>query len=280
MKVQSIINIALSAVIFSSSPAAMAASVSFTPSTGNNAAALAGSIKLEKLGKVAIPRGRMTFHGSEVLVTTIPEWQFDRVEVLTGTLLKATSIGNGQSATVNGIVYFQDGDWLGYIDNPNGQDSIVTTTGTLSGKLAIGPDGSITIKQKDGTVTPVSADTIQELYSSRAYNFSIPATANAAVTAGQAFEGEASSLTLKPSEKIFRLSALKKDPSLQDDGDVSTKKLILIGTVLTGLQTAQFIPILCTALRQGHMERMANKEIFQTLTQPAVTPTNVMPLGY
>lgn len=271
---------ALAVTLMCLQPGALAASINYTSGPVGGFAGLHGSIKLEKLGSVAIPRGRMTFRGNTVELTTIPEWQFDREVVLSGLVLKTSVQVSGQESVIKGIAYFQDGSWLQYVDNQGVDDSVVTADGTTVGKIESVSETAITLKLANGERRQIAHSAITEFYSPRAYNFSMPATAAAPIAAGQSFAAESTGLTLKPTEKIYHLAALKADPGLQSDGDWSTKKLVLIGTVLTAMQTAQFIPILCVALREGHMSRRAAKQIFQTQTQPSITPTNILPLGF
>src|SRR5476649_2094893 len=96
---------------------AQASNLRFTPQPTTNGGAMYGRIPLSKFGVLDIPRGRATFKSHSVEISAVAEYQFERQIVLSGPVIKCSCINNGKQSVVNGIAYFQDGDWLRYIDN-------------------------------------------------------------------------------------------------------------------------------------------------------------------
>jgi hypothetical protein len=57
---------------------------------------------------------------------------------------------------------------------------------------------------------------------------------------------------MKPTSRVIALSAVKRDPLMRGDGDVSNKKLVALWAGLEGVQLAQFIPL---AILEGPIRR-------------------------
>jgi len=64
---------------------------------------------------------------------------------------------------------------------------------------------------------------------------------------------------------------------MEGDGDMSTAKLVLMGTVLSLAEIAQFAPEIVLPLESKSLWNIAERKIFTTLTDPAPTlnPLNV-----
>lgn len=82
---------------------ALAESISFTPEDNTNGGAIVGRIPLEKFGAIDLPRGRVSFKSHFIEVSAIPEYQFDRQVVLSGPILKCSSINAGSKVYLNGF---------------------------------------------------------------------------------------------------------------------------------------------------------------------------------
>ncbi|MBS1996143.1 MAG: hypothetical protein JSS86_07525 [Cyanobacteria bacterium SZAS LIN-2] len=242
--------------------AALAANLQFTPQPATNGGAIYGRIPLNKLGTLSLPRGRATFKSHTVEISAVAEYQFERQTVLSGPVLKCSAIQNGKQTVVNGIDYFQDGDWLRYLDN-TAADKITTTATTYEGQITALKKGFVEITTGQ-LVTNVPTDQILSITSPRAYNFSMVVTPYLSAPAGEPLSGDAELVSMRPTADVLSLSVVKRDPIMASDGDMSTKKLVVLGTFLAAAQISQFIPmaIVFGPLRnqqvQQYHSRMAN----------------------
>jgi hypothetical protein len=255
----------------SSIATAEAANLRFTPQPTINGGAIFGRIPLSKFGALTLPRGRATTLSHTVEISAVAEYQFERQTVLSGPIIKCSCVNNGKQSVVNGIAYFQDGDWLRYIDG-SAPDKITTYNDTFSGQITALKNGFVEITS-GSTVQNIPTDQIVSVTSPRAYNFSMAVTNYLAVPPGEPISGDTPLVSMKPSADVITLSVVKHDPLMAGDGDMSNKKLILLGTTLAAAQIAQFIPIAIVfgPLRnqqvQQYHSRMANyyaQENFQS----------------
>lgn len=224
------------------SGAALAAAVSFAPQPNLNGGAIIGRVPLTKLGNLSLPRGRAYFKSNMVEVTAVPEYQFDRQQVLSGPILKCWSTIAGNAASINGIAYFQDGDWLKYVDE-SAPDKIITADDTFTGQITAMKNGYLEITQTSGAVKQIPIPSVEQIVSPRAYSFSIPVTAFLSVPQGQPISGETTSVTLKPTSRTIALAVVKRDPLLRGDGDISTKKLTALWAGISAVEILQFLPL-------------------------------------
>jgi hypothetical protein len=240
----------------------LAANLTFTPQSNTNGGAIYGRVPLSKFGMLQLPRGRASFKAHMVEISAVAEYQFERQIVLSGPIIKCSCINNGKLSIVNGIAYFQDGDWLRYIDN-SAPDKITTLSTTYEGQITALKKGFVEITTGQ-LVTNVPTDQIVAVTSPRVYNFSMVVTPYLSVPQGEPISGETPMVSMKPSADVISLSVVKHDPLMAGDGDVSTKKLVLLGTFLAAVQITQFIPmaIVFGPLRneqvQQYHSRMAN----------------------
>jgi len=245
------IGIALSTCVAFASGKAWAAAVSFTPQPNLNGGAIVGRVPISKFGKLDLPRGRAYFKSNIVEVTAIPEWQFDRELVLSGPILKCWSSIEGKDATINGIAYFQDGEWLKYIDQNKG-DQVLTTNEVFNGQITAMKNGFLEVTSESGTAHQISIASIQQIISPRAYTFSVPVTAFLNVPQGEPLSGEAASVSLKPTNKILTARVVKRDPLMKGDGDIGTGKLTALWAGLSTVEIMQFLPL---AILEGPVRR-------------------------
>jgi len=220
---------------------ALASNLRFTPQANTNGGAIFGRVPLEKFGALKLPRGRATFKSHSVEISAVAEYQFERQVVLSGPVLKCSCINNGGQSIVNGIAYFQDGEWLRYLDN-SAPDKISATTGSYEGQITALKPGFVEITTGQ-LVTNVPTDQILSVTSPRAYNFSMVVTPYLSAPAGEPLSGDTTVVSMRPTADVLSLSVVKRDPLMAGDGDISTKKLVVLGTFLTAAQLSQFIPM-------------------------------------
>jgi len=231
-----------------------AAAVSFTPQPQLNGGTILGRVPLAKLGNLNLPRGRAYFKSNLVEITAIPEWQFDREQVLSGPILKCWSTIDGKNASINGIAYFQDGEWLKYIDE-NTPDKVITKNDAFTGQITAMKNGFLEITPDYGTAKQVAIADVEQIISPRAYLFSLPVAAFLSVPQGAPISGETTTVTLKPTTTMITLAAVKRDPLMRGDGDVSTTKLTALWAGISAIELLQ------TALPMGILYGPVNKEM-------------------
>lgn len=220
---------------------AMAANLKFTPQPDVNGGAIYGHIPLDKLGSLQLPRGRANFKSHMVEISAIAEYQFERQIVLSGPIIKCSSLVSGNRTIVNGIAYFDDGEWLRYIDG-RPVDKITTSGAVYEGQITALKNGFVEITTGQ-LITNVPSREIVSISSPRAYNFSMLVTPNLIVPAGLPLSGDTATVTIKPTAAVISLNVVKHDPLMVGDGDISTKKLVALGSVLGVIQIAQFLPM-------------------------------------
>jgi hypothetical protein len=224
---------------------ALAESITFRPEDNTNGGAIVGRIPLDKFGTIPMPRGRVSFKNHFLEVSAIPEYQFDRQVVLSGPILKCACINTGSKVYLNGFAYFQSGDWLRYIDDSS-QDIVTTNSKVYVGQITALKNGGIEFTPEGGSAIDIPTADIRDISSPRVYNFSVPVSAYLNVPSGSPVNGDAKYLSLKASNQPIKLAAVKSDPLMAGDGDVSNRRLIATGLALTAASTAQFIPLILT----------------------------------
>ncbi len=267
-----IICLVIAVIMAANSTVALAANLRFTPQPATNGGAIYGRIPLSKFGTLNLPRGRASFKSHMVEISAVAEYQFERQVVLSGPVIKCSCISEGKQSIVSGIAYFQDGEWLRYIDN-SASDKIVTYNTTYEGQITALKNGFVEITTGQ-LVTNVPTDQIVAVKSPRAYSFSMVVTPYLNAPQGEPISGETPMVAMKPSGDVLSLSVVKRDPLMAGDGDMSTKKLLWLGTGLAAVQMTQLIPmaIVFGPIRneqvQQYHSRMANwynQENFQNI---------------
>lgn len=242
---------ALSALTLFANPA-LSAAISFTPQPDTNGGAVVGRVPISRFGALELPRGRAYFKTNVLELTAIPEYQFDRQIVLSGPILKAWSSQDAKTTSINGIAYFQDGDWLKYVDE-NSPDKVITANDTFSGHITSLKKGFLEVTPDGGTPVKIAIADIVQVISPRAYTFSMPISAfTASGKAGEPINGDSTAVVLRPSSKVITMAAVKHEPLMKGDGDVSKTKLIALWAGLTAVEAAQFVPL---AIMEGPVRR-------------------------
>ncbi|HEY9683794.1 MAG TPA: hypothetical protein V6C86_19590 [Oculatellaceae cyanobacterium] len=251
------------AITFTMPSAVNAAAVSFTPQPQLNGGFVVGRVPLQTVGNITLPRGRAYFKANMLEITAVPEWQFDRQQVLSGPILKCWSSIDGKNASINGIAYFQDGEFLKYIDD-NTPDKVVTNDHVYSGQITAMKNGLLEVTSDSGMAQQVSIAQVQQIVSPRAYSFSVPVTAFLSVPQGEPISGESTSVSLKPTSKMIALAAVKHDPIMKGDGDISGKKLATVWAGLSTVEVLQFLPLV---ILQGPVRRELLRQYHSRMNQ-------------
>jgi hypothetical protein len=91
---------------------------------------------------------------------------------------------------------------------------------------------------------------------------------------------------MKPTSRVIALSAVKRDPLMRGDGDISSKKLTALWAGLSGVELAQFIPLAILEgpirqefVRQYHARISQSQGFsnFQTQTGTLYPTSNIAP---
>jgi hypothetical protein len=225
---------------------AQALPVRFSPEANTNGGAIYGKVPLEKLGPLTLPRGRVNLKSHTIEVSAIPEFQFERQVILSGPILKCAAVNSGGLTYINGIAYFDSGDWLKYIDDRR-LDRIITDNQVYMGQITALKNGAIEITPTGALPVDIPLANVRDVSSPRAYTFSIPVkTSLSAPVSGVPVSGDAAYMSIKPSSQVLTMASVRRDPLMASDGDWSNRKLVAIGVGMAAIQAAQVIPLAIT----------------------------------
>lgn len=249
-----------------------AATMFFNPDTGSTTVDSTGSIDvilpIDKMGSLPVPRGRININGNEATLTMIPEWQFDRDNVLSGTVLDTRIDSSGKQPIVRGVLIWTDGSWIDYFDDHKPDETVIANGVAVTGRITEVTATDIAIESGGKVVrTPLSA--VSEVRSPRVFSFAIPTTPLQKRVSDQPFYSDARSIAMVATAKPFRLAALKSTIRRQmDDGDWSTAKIIGTTTLLSLVELAQLVPTFAVPLGVGpHYENQLRQRSFQVLSR-------------
>jgi hypothetical protein len=222
------------------------------------------ALPLDKLGPVPLPRGRVWLRGNTAEVTVIPEWQFDPRTALTGPVLDTRLTSTKSGAVVTGIVFFDNGEWINYYDDPRAIDTVSTKSGSTSGRISNISNGLITLKTLGGQTALIALTDATAIRSPRAFTFSIPTTPLQQSVDGDPPFSEASTIALAPTATPFHIAALRTEMRKQmDDGDWSTRKLVAVGAFLSLVELAQFAPYIAIPVASSKTQhQMFRRQLF------------------
>lgn len=254
--------ICASASLLLASPSASAAQLLFSPDGGaDGSGAIDTALPISKISSVPVPRGSLVIHGDIATVKTVPEWQFDPRTVLSGKVLDTRSSTQSGTNVISGIMFFDNGEWISYFDDKTALETVATSDNhTFVGRISAITDGRIDVTQVNGVVVGVPLNTVHQVRSPRAFAFSIPLTGLApGVSFSQPLELEANRVAISQLGRNFRLAQLRSVVQHENlDGDVSTGKLVALGTFVSLANLAQLAPLLAIPLaREPNLERHA-----------------------
>lgn len=157
-------------------------------------------LPLKSIGKLLLQSGSISFkRDARVEVGSVPEWLFDRHVVLSGKLIQARVNTSGSNSTIDGLIYFTDGTWLGQLGASTYNDVIETTDGaSLTGRVRSINESGIDFQLATAQTQRIPVSSVQSITSPRAYRFSVPATGVTLPGTGGSFEGDATSIVVAP----------------------------------------------------------------------------------
>ncbi len=252
------------AILLGSSSAAVAEQLSYVPDLAKRTANMEGQIPLPMLAGTKLPKGDVLFEDGELSIRILPEWNFDKVPLLCGPIIRAEVTTVGKEGLISGIVYFRKGYWINRLPAPRNEETVTTSAGlTYTGNVTGFTADSIALATSNGNAVTIPWTEVKELHSPRAFAFAIPAVSSTPLSPDSAWQANVQVVKLTPTAQTPRLAHLQTDPLMRGDGDVSTGKLIVLGTALSLVEIAQFAPDLIVGLTSNHFQKVAhNKQLF------------------
>ncbi len=141
----------------------------------SQASSFAAEVPLRQLGGLALKSGALVMADNLAEVQVVPDGLFDRRAVLSGAVVKFDQRGEGDSASVSGIIYFFDGVWLHFLDSQNASEMIETTDGAkISGHIIDGDQDSVVMRSNAGSDVRIAFASMSNIQAARAFAFSFP----------------------------------------------------------------------------------------------------------
>lgn len=222
---------------------------------------------VDSIGQIKIPRGRLVVRNGRAELSCIPEFQFDRVPVLDGALIKQSL----NSTAVDGVIFILEGPWLQHLAQQGQLDSVSTASGTTQGRITNIENGTIELDAIDKKHVSINLSDVTNLQSPRALSFHVNTIGAAATNLASGANAETGRATLTPVRygdkvSIANLNGLRQELKKQEDGDMSNRKIAAICTGASLLQLAQTAPLITLALQYDRMARTAYYKQLQQLT--------------
>jgi hypothetical protein len=183
--------------------AASANTLAFT-ATGGNINAFEGDIPARSIGGVALPKGSVSVSGNTINVNAVPDWLFDKHNVLTGVILNpklstATTGSSTDTSTITGIAYFLKGEWLSNLGRNQSSEIVTLTNGTvLAGNIGGTSNTALDMVLVDGTHRSIDFSNVESITSPRAYPFKIPASSLKIEPSDGSYTAEVNSVSFTP----------------------------------------------------------------------------------
>lgn len=224
---------------------------------------------VDGIGTIKIPRGRLSIKNGKAEISTIPEFQFDRVPVLDGVLIKQSITQNGSGSSIDGTIFVTEGPWLQYLWQPGQVDTIITAGGTTQGRITAIDNNLIEMDTIDKKRAAINLADVTNIQSPRTLSFHMNATPANASNLAQGFVGETGRASLtpyKPGDKVTvaNLAGLKRELKKSEDGDLSNRKIAVICTAASLAQLAQTAPMITLGLQY---DRFARNVYYKNLAQ-------------
>ncbi len=188
--------------ILSFTQAAKANSLAFT-ANGGNITAFEGDIPARSIGGVALPKGSVSISGNAINVNAVPEWLFDKHNVLTGILINPKLTTENNQSVMSGIAYYLHGDWLNNLGRNQASEVVVVTDGAaFSGHIVGASSSALDMVLVDGNRKSINFADVSSITSPRAYTFRIPATSLKIEPSDGSYTAEVNDISFSPA--MFR----------------------------------------------------------------------------
>jgi hypothetical protein len=234
-------------VVVASVSSSFANSLNYAAPTKEEAGRFSGELPISSVGTVRTPRGLVRFRDDELTVLAVPQWLFDRNVVLKGAIVE-TEVIDGK--TMQGLVYFFEGEWLQSVVQAAGDDEIDLGNNLVRGKIISREGRTFLVKRSDGSTDKIAFRDIKAIKSSRAFTFSIALDATKIPPDGQGLIFESRSVSLSPTRArhpLFASAALNVPKSKLPGTEPGIPKTALVTylalDVLIGVAPAVAIPL-------------------------------------
>ncbi|CAN5380482.1 hypothetical protein BH10CYA1_BH10CYA1_21030 [soil metagenome] len=188
----------LSLVWIASTSGAFASQLAFT-ANGGNITAFEGDVESKSIGGVALPKGSISISGNTINVNAVPDWLFDRHNVLTGVVINPKLVTEGSSSVVTGLAYFTKGEWLTNLGRNQASEIVTLTNGmALAGHIGGTSSTALDMVLADGTRRSVNFSDVAAIQSPRAYPFRIPASSVKIEPSDGSYTAEVASVSFTP----------------------------------------------------------------------------------
>ncbi len=237
-------------------PGAFAGQLAFT-ANGANITAFEGDVESKSIGGIALPKGSISISGNTINVNAVPDWLFDRHNVLTGVVINPKLTTEGTSSIITGLAYFTKGEWLTNLGRNQASEVVTLNNGmALSGHIGGANATALDMVLADGTRRTVNFSDIAAIQSPRAYPFKIPASSVKIEPSDGSYTAEVANASFTPAMFHSHLSLFSSNkPQVPKsslpgtEGGISNKYLatmiatdIISGTIVPAIA----IPIVFT----------------------------------
>lgn len=135
------------------------------------------ALPVASIGSMLLPDGQISVNGQLVEVGAVPEWLFDRHTVLTGTLIRLDLGAGATSARLDGLVYFNGGDYLKNLRRNRISETVEAADGnTYVGRISTITSNSLSIDTLPGQTRTLALANVKNIVSPYCYRFSAPAS--------------------------------------------------------------------------------------------------------
>lgn len=216
-----------------------------------------------------MPRGMAMFSGDELRIMAVPQWLFDRNEVMKGAIVKAQVVSQQNASVVGGLVFFYDGLWLSSLGPLSAPEVIETSAGSQLVGQIIGRAGeAFVFRDKKGEVSNVPFNEITAINSPQAFTFDLTAS-------GMRIDPTTSALLMDSNllvftamqQRVFGLAP--KSPRIPasnlsgTEPGITKKSLATFLVIDTLIEAAPAITV--PLVLNKHNQRAAEKAVYNTL---------------
>ncbi|MBP9090765.1 hypothetical protein KBI23_07010 [bacterium] len=239
------------------------------------------ALPVASLGSMLLPDGQISVNGQLVEVGAVPEWLFDRHTVLTGTLIRLDLAAATTSARLDGLVYFNGGDYLNNLRRSRISETVEAADGnTYVGRISTITSTSLSIDTLPGQTRTLALANVKNIVSPYCYRFSAPVSdvklspengttvcdaSSATFTLSQLAQSQSQpALSSQPKARMFSgpsQAALKlpKSTLAGTEGGITRKAITAMIAVDAANTLAPMIALpLTMALGQGRAENTLN----------------------
>ena len=244
--------------------ACLANTIVYTAATPDTAGKFSGELPLAHVGSIALPDGVVRFADDEMSIGAVPDWLFDREEVLKGVIVRAEVAAQAKTSVVAGLVFFMDGSWLKNLGPLRASDHITTNSGEeIVGRITARSGQSFSVQPERGGIRKVNFSEIKSIVSPRAFAFNIATPTARLSPTDSTLTIDSNLIKMAPSISQFRISrkpVLPKTDLAGTDLGVTKKAMgtFLAIDLFSEIAPAIAIPLVLNRSTQAHALKLIN----------------------